>query len=185
MLEVLGNYQWVDGRGTNPDQSGQAGQLVGRVQLISLRDSLYSFNFRVISPNTGLQQHQTTFSYGLAGFEDLTRFGLYRVGLYGSALFDTLDGPGAVGGPHNDVLYDLTIAKTFTDSRTPVFGTFTVYLENFAQTTLDGVNAGHTVMSITPGVRFNLTRMPPGARILGIDNWILFGTDIPLTGPRP
>jgi hypothetical protein len=185
MLEVLGNYQWEDGRGNkNPDLSGQAGQLVGRLQLISLADSSYTFNWRVISPNVPFGNHQTTFSYGCAGFEDLTRFGLYRVGLYGSFLFDSLAGPGAVGAQHNDVQYDISIAKTVTDSRTPVFGTFTFFLENFAQTSIDGANRGHTVFSMTPAVRFNLTPMPPGAR-LGIDNWILVGTDFPLSGPRP
>ena len=38
-------------------------------------------------------------------------------------------------------------------------------------------------MTVTPGVRFNLGKMP-GIK-LGIDNWVLFGVDVPVSGPQP
>jgi hypothetical protein len=182
MIEVLGNYQWEEAR-KGADSAGPSAQFVGRVQLISVADSSYSFNFRAISPDTGLGQHQTTLSYGLAGFEDLTRFGLYRCGLYTSVLFDSLTGPGAVGAKRNDVGYDVTFATTLTSPTTPLVGNLTLFLECFAQTDVDGSNAGHTVGSITPGVRFNLGTLP---RVkLGIDNWLMFGVDVPVVGPKP
>jgi hypothetical protein len=104
MVEVFGNEQWVEGRGKNPDEAGPTARFVGRVQLISTAESSYTFNFQVIAPDNSLGQHQTTFSYGMAGFEDLThRLGLYRVGLYYSFLFDSLDGTHAVGATQDDV----------------------------------------------------------------------------------
>jgi hypothetical protein len=184
MLEVLGNEQWIDGRGKNPDLYGAAPRFVGRVQLISTADTSITFNFQVISPNPSLGVHTTTFGYGFAGFEDLTHtLGLYRVGLYYSALFDSFDGPHAKGARKNDVQYDVTIAKTFTDPDTPLIGNFTLFLENFATTDLDGDNSGHTVATLTPGVRFNLGKVH-GIK-LGIDNWLMFGAEIPVSGPKP
>jgi hypothetical protein len=196
MIEVLGNYQWVDARGTNPDVSGQAARFVGRVQLISTPDSSYTFNFQVISPNVSLGVHETTFSYGSAGFQDLTPFGLYRVGLYGSVLFDTGMGPSNTVGDiffkpfnkppaitvRNDVQYDLTIAKTLTRPDTPLIGNFSVFVETFAQTNLDGNRPGTTLVTITPGVRFNLGKAKWNN--IGIDNSIMFGVDLPVSGPR-
>jgi hypothetical protein len=183
MLQVTGNYQWLEGR-TGPDLSGASAQLVGRVQLVSTAASSYSFNFRVVTPDTGLGQHQTTLSYGLAGFEDLTeRLGLYRVGLYYSFLFDSLAGPRSPGARQNDVAYDVTVAKTLTRPDTPVIGNLTVFLEGFAQTDLDGVASGRTLASVTPGVRFNLGKVP-GIK-LGLDNWIIWGAEIPVAGPKP
>jgi hypothetical protein len=183
MLEVLGNEQWIDGRGHNLDEAGPTARLVGRVQLISTADSSYSFNFQAIAPDNGLGQHDTTISYGLAGFEDLTRLGLYRVGLYYSALFDSIDGPHGVGATQADVQYDITIAKTLTRPDMPLLGNFTVFLETFAQTNLDGQFDDRTLVTLTPGIRFNLGKAPwPG---MGLDNSVLFGTDIPVAGPRP
>ena len=182
MIEVLGNEQWQEAR-TGLDSAGPAPRVVGRVQLISTADSSYTFNFQVISPDTQLGQHATTVSYGLAGFEDLTRFGLYRMGFYYSALFDSFAGPEAVGTRRTDVQYDVTIAKTFTRPDTPIFGNFTAFLETFAQTDLDGVTSGHTLVSMTPGIRFNLGKLP-GIK-LGLDNWLMFGTDVSIGGPKP
>ncbi len=183
MLEVFGNDQWVDGRNA-PDSSGPTARFVGRFQLVSLPESSYTFNFQAVAPDEGIGQHQTTLSYGVAGFEDLThRLGLYRVGLYYSALFDTFAGPGTAGARHDDVQYDVTIAKTLTRPETPLVGNFTVFLENFYQTDLDGSTSGHTVVTLTPGVRFNLGKVQ-GVK-LGLDNWLMFGVDVPVAGPIP
>ena len=144
-ITVQGNEQFDDGRVKNPDIGGPAASILTRFQLISTPDSSYALNMRCTTPDPQVGNHQTTFSYGLAGFEDLTGYGLYRVGLYGSFLFDTYGGPGEVGAQHNDVQYDITIAKTLTRTDFPLLGSFTVYVENFAQTSLDGDNSGHTM----------------------------------------
>ena len=146
--------------------------------------SSYSFNFRALAPNTGVGEHQTTLSYGLAGFEDMAFWlDLKRVGLYYSFLFDTLAGPREAGAKQNDVAYDITFAKTMTDPDTPLLGSLTAFVENFAQTNLDGAQAGQTLVSITPGIRFNLGK---SNRVnFGKDNWLLFGVDIPVSGPHP
>jgi hypothetical protein len=184
MAEVLGNYQWVDARGKSTDTDGGDPQFIGRVQLIDTVTSSYSFNFRVLAPDRGIGEKETTFSYGFAGFEDLAAYvDVDRVGLYFSVLFDSFAGPGATGARRNDVAYDISIAKTLTDRDFPIFGSFTVYVENYAQTDLDGDNSGHTIFTVTPGVRFNLGKVA-GVK-LGLDNWILAGVDIPLAGPHP
>jgi hypothetical protein len=184
MAEVFANEQWFDGRGKSADVSGPTARLVGRVQLISTADSSYTFNFQCIVPDPGLGVHQTSFGYGLAGFEDLThQLGLYRVGLYYSVLFDSLAGPHAVGAVQNDVQYDVTIAKTLTRPETPLIGNFTLFAELFAQTMLDGDHSGRTLVEVTPGFRFNLGALK-GIN-LGLDNWIMGGVDIPLAGPKP
>ena len=77
--------------------------------------------------------------------------------------------------------YDVTIAKTLTRPDTPLVGNFTVFLENFYQSDLDGSTSGHTVATLTPGVRFNLGKIQ-GVK-LGLDNWLMFGVDIPVAGP--
>ena len=184
MLEVFGNEQWLEDRGTTANQSGPAPQFVGRVQLISTANDSYTFNFRVVSPDPAIGSDQTTLSYGFAAFEDLTHYlGLYRVGLYYSALFDSYVGPHEAGSRLNDVQYDVTVAKTLTPGKTPLIGDFTLFVETFAQTDLDGDNAGHTVVTVTPGVRFNLGKLP-GIKF-GIDNWVMVGVDIPVSGPTP
>jgi len=184
MFEVLGNYEWIDGREKNPDESGPAARFVGRVQLIDTLESSYSFNFQAIMPDPGLGVHTTTMSYGLAGWEDLTkRLGLSRVGLYYSVLFDSLAGPHASGATLDDVQYDITVAKTLTPPDMPLIGNFTVFTEFFSQTSLNGIHAGSTLTTITPAVRFNLGTPKNITGPLG--NWILLGLDIPVTGPKP
>jgi hypothetical protein len=120
----------------------------------------------------------------LAGFEDLAYwFQLDRVGLYYSVTFDTYAGPAAAGAKQNDVQYDVSLAKTITDSDTPIFGKLSLFVENFAQTDLDGSEAGRTLVTVTPGVRFNFGESD---RIkMGSDNAVMFGTDIPVSEYRP
>jgi hypothetical protein len=95
-------------------------------------------------------------------------------------LFDTLAGPRATGATQNDVAYDISLAKTLTAPDTPIL--FTLFVETFAQTNIDGATAGQTVVEITPGCRFNLGGTP-GLRVT--NNWIVFGVDIPVAGPKP
>ena len=90
MIEVTGAYQWTDPRTGGLEENGGTPGLVGRIQLIDTESSSYSFNFKVAAPNQELGVTQTTLSYGVAGFEDLAYwFGLKRVGLYYSFLFDS------------------------------------------------------------------------------------------------
>jgi hypothetical protein len=183
MIEVLGNYQWL-GERKGPDLDGGAPQLIGRMQLIDTEPSSYSFNCKVVAPNRGIGEKQTTFTYGFAGFNDLAYFlNLNKTGLYYSSSFDSLAGPYAKGAKLNDVNYDISIARTLLPPETPLLGGFTAFLETYGQTDLDGSNSGHTVVTMTPGVRFNLGKSD---RVrFGKDNWLLFGADIPISGPRP
>jgi hypothetical protein len=183
MIEVLGNYQWV-GERKGKDIDGGDPQIIGRVQLVDTEPSSYSFNFKILAPDRGIGESQTTFSYGMAGFNDLAYFlKLDKVGLYYSFSFDSFDGPHAAGSRLNDVNYDITLAKTLLPQETPYLGGFTPFLEAFGQTDLDGTTRGHTVFTLTPGVRFNLGKSD---RVkFGKDNWLLFGADIPVSGPRP
>ena len=183
MLEVTGAYQREDLRSGSRVDGGFPG-LVGRIQLIDIESSSYSFNVKAAAPNPELGLTQSTFSYGLAGFEDMAYwFGANRVGLYYSFLFDSFSGPMAAGSKLNDVQYDVTVAKTVTSPETPFLGNLTFILENFAQTDLDGKTAGRTLVTVTPGVRFNLGTSD---RVkMGKDNWIMMGTDIPISDYHP
>lgn len=183
MLEITGAYQWTDPRTGAREDGGQPG-LVGRVQLIDTESSSYSFNFKAVAPNQELGVTQSTISYGVAGFEDLAYwFGADRVGLYYSFLVDSLTGPVAPGAKLNDIGYDVTLAKTITSPETPLLGNLTLIVENYAQTDLDGSHAGRTLVSVTPGVRFNLGKSD---RVnIGKDNWLMFGTDIPISDYKP
>jgi hypothetical protein len=176
MIEVITGYDDFAAR-NGPNAQGPAGAVAGRVQLVDTAESSYSFNVRVSSPNRGTGERQTKFSYGLAGFEDLTRrLGLYRVGLYYDVLFDSLAGPGEPGARRNDISYDVSVAKTLTEPDTALIGDFTLFLETFALSALDGGDPGHTMLSFTPGARFNL----------GGHNWLMGGVDIPVNlAPKP
>ncbi|MGO8691121.1 MAG: hypothetical protein ACLQLG_15985 [Thermoguttaceae bacterium] len=183
MLEVTGAYQWTDPR-TGLEENGGTPGLVGRVQLIDTESSSYSLNLKAAAPNQELGVSQTTLSYGLAGFEDLAYWlGFKRVGLYYSFLFDSFAGPGEEGAKRSDVGYDITLAKTVTGPETPLLGNLTFFVENYAQTDLDGSHGGRTLVTVTPGVRFNLGKSN-GVK-MGQDNWLMFGTDIPISDYKP
>jgi hypothetical protein len=184
MIEVMGAYQWNDDRGKNVDIDGGVPSFIGRIQLVDTESSSYSFNYRIIAPNRNIGETTTTFSYGYGGFEDLAYWlNLDKVGLYHSVLFNTVDGPQAAGVRRTFVNYDVTLAKTLTDPETPYFGSFTLFVEAFGQTDVDGVTNGHTLFSITPACRFNLGKW--SHHLFGKDNWLLFGADIPVAGPKP
>jgi hypothetical protein len=183
MIEVLGNYQWLDER-KGRDMDGGEPQIISRVQLIDTEPSSYSFNLKILAPDRGIGQTQTTFNYGFAGFNDLAYWlNLYKTGLYYSVSFDSLAGTHAAGATTSDVGYDITLARTLLPQETPYLGGFTVFLETFGQTNLNGSASGQTVVTLTPGIRFNLGHSD---RVkFGNDNWLLFGADIPVSSPRP
>jgi len=70
----------------------------------------------------------------------------------------------------------VTLAKTVTPPDTPLLGNLTFFLETFAQTNLDGAHKDSTLVSLTPGVRFNLGKL--GWPDFGLDNWLMTGVDI-------
>jgi hypothetical protein len=173
MIEVVGNYQWKNSRKADSDISGAAAAVVGRLQLVDVPGSSLAYNFRVNTPNSGLGVNQTEFINAIAGWQDLTRFGLKRVGLYYSVQLDTYSGPAAVGSEHNDLLYDVSLAKTWTDPNTFLLGNFTTFAEVYATSYLDGSKHGQTVVNATPGIRLTL----------GHGNVLMGGVDLPVSTP--
>jgi len=51
-----------------------------RFQLIDTADWAVNYQLRVLTPQSNLDQRQTTIGNVLAGFNDLTKYGLYRTG---------------------------------------------------------------------------------------------------------
>jgi hypothetical protein len=182
-VEVVTNYQWNTARAVGGQgASGSNGAGVVRFQLVDTELSSYSAQVRVDAPNRSLPNNtQTSIQYALAGFNDLNALlRLYRTGLYYSFVYQELVGHHNLGQPQNDVIYDVTVAKTWTDMRTPIFGNLTTFLEANATTYLDGFGAnnlheGHTIGTLTPGTRFWL--FPA--------NSLMVGCDIPVTNSNP
>lgn len=172
MLAIFGNCQWNDRRVGEDEWGGSYGALT-RLQLIDLRDTSYAFNLRVAAPRTGTEE-QTVTSFALAGWHDLTPLGFDRVGLYLHVQEETLLGSSARGARQNALTYDLSLAKTWTspDAR---FGNFSTFLETYARTDLDGPEVGHTVVSLTPGLRFNIHH----------HHVFMLGIELPVTHPKP
>ncbi|MGO9311999.1 MAG: hypothetical protein ACLQDI_04590 [Syntrophobacteraceae bacterium] len=181
MLEVVSNYEWKTSQSDiSGSSSGASGALVGRVQLVDIPGSSYALNFRVTSPNEGIvpsgtqNNKQTTFYPALAGWQDLTCYGLSRVGLYYSIGEETYVGPANEGRKHNDLVYDVSVAKTWTEPNTPCFGNFTTFVEFYNTTNLDGNEDGNNAANVTPG--FRVTIFPK--------NVLMGGVDLPLSSPH-
>ena len=158
--------------------------ILARFELVDTEPSSCCFNFKVSAPNTPLATTQTTLNYALTGFEDLSYwFQLDRVGLYYTFAIDSYAGPAAKGTKQCDMQYDISLAKTFTAPDAPVFRNLTLFVENFAQTDLDGSETGRTLLTVTPGLRFNFGTCK--AAKLGLTNAIIMGTDIPVSEYHP
>ena len=176
MIEVISNYQWNTPAKVGGAVSGAGGGGVLRFQLIDTEPTSLALQLRLNEPNQSIGQTQTSRQVGLAGFSDLTPLaGLSRTGLYYSVVFESLVGKHANGARESDIAYDISLAKTLTERDTPVFGNFTTFLEALATTDLDGAKAGHTVATVTPGVRFWFYP----------ENSLMVGGDIPVSGPHP
>ena len=173
MFEVIGNEQWNNLR-NGGGVSGTGLGALARFQLVDTVNSSYALNLRVSTPDHGIGETLTTLGVALAGWEDLTRFGLNRTGLYWHVQEETFAGPAAAGVRRNDMTYDVTLAQTWTRPDVPVFGNFTTFLEAFARTDLDGSHSGATSLSLTPGIRMTL----------GHGHVLMFGVDLPLSEPR-
>lgn len=175
MLEVISNYQW-NSADTGAKASGGGGGGLLRFQLVDTELSSYDVQLRVSEPNHNVGQTQTSTQLGFGAFNDLYPLvGLSRTGLYYSATYEVLAGQHAKGARETDIAYDVSIAKTWTERRKPLFGNFTTFLEAFATTDLDGAKSGHTVVTVTPGARFWF--LP--------ENSLTLGVDVPVSGPHP
>jgi len=152
-------------------------------QLIDTADRAYNFQIHAITPSRHLDAEQTELSFALAGFEDLTKtLGLHRVGLYHDIEYVTLLGPRGAGDERraaNEVRYDVSLAQTLVEGNVALVADFTVFVEAFGQTELDGSHSGRTEFSFTPGFRFNPTGREEKAW------WVQAGIEFPVTGPRP
>jgi len=147
MLSVTSNYQWINSR-VNNDVNASSTALGARFQLIDIPGSSYALNLKVTSPAKAVSNDLSTIAYGLAGWEDLTPYGLKRVGLYFSVQGDNYVGPHIPGAKDVDVACDVTLAKTWT-APTGTLQNFTTFAELYGTTDLDGATSGKTVVTAT------------------------------------
>jgi hypothetical protein len=177
MLEVVGNYELDNARSFGSSSAGAAA-LVGRVQLVDVPGSSLAFNLKVTSPYEGLTDKgtakATTIFPALAGWQDLTCYGLKKVGFYYSIGPDTFAGPVNPGEKHNDLAYTVALAKTWTERDVPLYGNFTTFVEWYAVTNLDGDRTDSTTFNMTPGIRLHLTH----------NNVLIAGVDVPVASPH-
>src|SRR5207244_2761287 len=124
MFEVIGNEQWNDLR-AGGTESGTGGAALARFQLVDTVDSSYALNLRVSVPNKGIGEDLTPLGFAVAGWEDLTRIGMKRFGLYWHLQEETFAGPAKEGDRRNDITYAVTLAKTWTEPDVPWLGNFT------------------------------------------------------------
>ena len=175
MIEVIANYQWNHHDGLAV-VDGPGAAFLTRVQMVDTEDSSFSFQMRVSAPNKSIGQTGATLSPTLAGWHDLDALlGLPQVGVYYSLTWDNVHGPYVHGARTNDLGYAVSLAKSWTDAKTPVGGYFTTFLEMFATTDMDGNTAHHTAVSLTPGIRFWFAPQ----------HSLTFGVDFPVSQPHP
>jgi hypothetical protein len=173
MLSVTSNFEWIGSRVNNDlDESNDA--VAARIQLIDVPGSSYAFNVKVTSPAKTLGNDLTTATYALAGWQDLTKYGLSRVGLYYDVALDSFIGPHTPGAKTTDVAYDVSLAKTWT-APDAALQNFTTFGELFDTTDTSGSFSGRNVMTFTPGIRTGI----------GHHQVLMAGVDLPVTHPRP
>jgi hypothetical protein len=173
MLAVFGSYQWIDLRDGEDECGGTWGGLA-RFQLVDTQRASYALNLRAVAPNDGLADRKTTLSFSLAGWHDLAPLGLDRMGLYWHVQEETFLGPRASGAKGNDLTYAVSLAKTWT-SPDSALGNLTTFVEAYAKTDIDGRKAGHSVVTLTPGLRCNFAH----------HHIVMAGVDLPVSSPRP
>jgi hypothetical protein len=171
MFALFSKLEQHDSR-AGPDEHGFGGGFFGRVQLVDRAASSEALTLKVAAPDTWLDEHQTTLSYTLSGWQDLRPVGLKKTGLYFHAQHEILVGPHAAGAKQNDVTYDISLAKTWTSPDSAIEN-LTTFVEAFGKTDLDGAKAGSTAVSITPGFRFNFRQK----------QILMFGVDLPVSHP--
>jgi hypothetical protein len=173
MLALIGNYGWLDSR-SGPDLYGATGGAFARVHLVDTSTDSLATTFRVGIPNHELGEKDITLSLSVAGWHDLATLGLKRVGLYYHMQEEMLAGPIKSGGRRNDFTCAISLAKTWTSPES-LFGNATTFVETYGKTDLDGENRGHTVLTVTPGVRATFAHR----------HIVMAGVEFPVTNPRP
>lgn len=174
MVYAQGYYEWLQSRTPNRYANAFNYSVAGRIQLIDIPGSSYAFNLKATSPAKQVGNDLTTITYSLAGWQDLTSYGLNRVGLYFSVLGDNYVGPHPPGAKETDTIYDVTLAKTWTEP-SAALQNFTTFAEFVGQTDLGGSFSGKTVVVVTPGFRFGI----------GHNQFLMAGVDLPISHPRP
>jgi hypothetical protein len=176
MLALYATYQWKEYSNQAP-VNGPGFGVVARFQLVDTAESSYSFQFETEPPST-FNGTQTELEFILAGWNDLN-FLVPGFGVYYSIEYDNYQGPPqSAGTPTNDLVYNLSIAKTWTSKSMPVIGQFTTFLEFQGDSNLTVVgptNNGATSLVLMPGIRFWFL-----AR-----HSLMATVDIPLNTPGP
>ncbi|HET8725359.1 MAG TPA: hypothetical protein VFM53_14270 [Anaeromyxobacteraceae bacterium] len=175
-LEISGFYAWA----TMPGQTGPNGASMSasvRFALVDTPAMAYAFQVEVEAPNRALGASQTAFAYSIAGWQDVSRWipALGPVGLYYSLKWENLTGPHEPGSSTNELAWDVSLARTWTGSSTPVVGTFTTFLEAYMAMPLGGQEGGKVTFTLTPGVRF---------WVWG-DHSLMAGVDLPVSHDPP
>lgn len=173
MLAVIGNYRWLDAR-SGDDEDGGAVAAFARFHLLETKHSSLAFTFRAGFPNRELHEKDTTLGFALAGWQDLAPLGLGRTGLYYHVQEETLAGPTKPGARRNSLTYAVSLAHTWTKPDA-FLGNTTTFVEGYGRTDLDGDDKGHTLFTITPGVRATIAHR----------HILMAGVEFPLTDERP
>jgi len=173
MVSVTSNYEWINSR-VNNDLSESNIALGSRLQLIDIPGTSLAFNLKATSPAKTLGNDFTTVAYSLAGWQDLTPYGLKKVGLYYSVQGNNYVGPHAIGSKSIDTNYDVSLAKTWTQPDAALQN-FTTFAELYSMTDLSGATSGKTVVMLTPGIRSGI----------GLHQVLMAGVDLPVSHPRP
>jgi hypothetical protein len=87
---------------------------------------------------------------------------------------ETLAGPVKTGGRRNDFTCAVSLATTWS-SPDSFFGNATTFIEAYGKTDLDGKDSGHTVVTLTPGIRATFAHR----------HIVMAGVEFPLTNPHP
>lgn len=173
MLAVIGNYAWVDSRRL-ADTSGATGGAFVRLQCVDTATSSLAATLKLAVPNHDLGEKDTTVSFAIAGWRDLAPLGLKRTGLYFHVQEETLAGPVKTGGRRNDFTCAVSLATTWSSPES-LFGNATTFIEAYGKTDLDGKDSGHTVVTLTPGIRATFAHR----------HIVMAGVEFPLTNPHP
>ncbi len=173
MPGFFANYQEVDRVSGGGREGWTYGGLI-RLQLVDTADASYAFNWKMTAPNSGLGDHQTLTSFALAGWHNLQPLGLGRMGVFWHVQEETLLGPRVSGSRQNDLTYDVSLARTWTDGG-GTLGFLSTFIETYSKTDLDGHHPGRTLVTLTPGVRTTLAH----------HHVVMFGVDFPVNAPEP
>lgn len=173
MLAVIGNYRWLDSR-LGEDECGGAAAGFARFQLLETASSSLAFTVRAGFPSHELNERDTTLGFALAGWQDLAPLGLGRTGLYCHVQEETLVGPTKPGARRNSLTYDVSLAHTWTKPDA-FLGNATTFIEGYGRTDLDGEDEGHTLLTVTPGIRATFFHR----------HIVMAGVEFPVTSHRP